>query len=237
MSDQNSTNNATEQEDFSIGAETSSSNIVNFPGGFNKAELVMVKAHEVGKGEQKYPVLDFKFVSLDRINSFIHREFIPKGKATAKENIDQNYITRKGWFNSRVKHIFEQYATFPTEGLGKGVKGWGELFSKIAEVFNTGNNGKEIYFRRDGETVTCIPVWIKNTYSSGGDIQFPLLPNFIEKITPETNASGKPKTLEHTKFDTFKMPEVNKEKPSNAMGSNGVVGGAPVAGNNSDMGF
>ncbi len=241
MSDQNSTNTNEPVEEFGIDSNTNSSNVVNFPGGFNKAELVSVKSHKVGKTEQKFPVLDFKFVSLDRINTFVHREFVPKGKATNKETTEQNYVTRKGWFNSRVKHIYEAYATFPKDTLGAGVKSWEGLFDAIATAFNTNNNGKEIYYKYDGEKAICIPVWIKNTFSTGGDIQFPLLPNFIERITPETNTSGKPKTLEATKYDQFVMP-AKKENNSNVMGANGVVGGNqmpnnPAPASSNDMGF
>lgn len=237
MSEQNQQNQPEEQ--FGIGADVNSSNLVNFPGGYNKGELVGVKAHEIGRGE-KFWVLDFTFKSLDRINTFVHREFIPKGKSTNKETTEENYKTRKGWFNSRVKHIWEAYYAFPsTTGLGQGAKTWTELFQKIANEFNTAKNGKEIYLDYNGESATYIPVWLKNTYSNDGDIQFPLLPNFIERITTETNVSGKPKTLETTKYDVFVMPPKVQKGASNTppvMG--GVVGGpTPTGGKKDDMGF
>ncbi len=226
------------QEEFGIGAETSSSNLVSFPAGFRRADLTMVKAHEIGKGEKKFFVLDFKFQSPDRINTLVHREFIPKGKATQKETEAENYNTRKGWFNSRVKHIFEAYSDFPKEGLGSGAKSWTELFQKIAQQFNTGKDGKEIYYNYNGETATCIPVWLKVTYSNDGDIQIPLLPNFIERMTAESHAANAPKTLEKTKYDSFEAPPKKGASASPAM-PGGVFGGpAPAAkAGGSDMGF
>jgi len=137
--------NSAPMEDFGIGSETVSKTRVNFTGGFTKSILVGVKAAEIGK-DAKYFVLDFNFKDIEGIKSFQHRVFIPKGQANSKENEADNYITRKNRFNACIKHIWEGFATFPTEGLGKGATSWNDLFTKIADAFNSGGaNGLPIY--------------------------------------------------------------------------------------------
>lgn len=231
-------NSGQPQEDFGIGADVTGKNAASFTAGFNRADLVGVVAREIGKGDSKYFVLDFKFVDPDRVKSFTHREFIPKGKSNTKQTEKENYDDRKMRFNTRIKHIWEEYAQFPSEPLGKGALSWNQLFTMVANSFNTSNNGGPIYMRKEGDKSFTIPVWLKNTYDNDNNIQLPMFPNFIERITPETNASNKPKVLQiNLKFDKMEQTKKldNTTSSGNLMG--GVVGGIGSTSSGTDMGF
>lgn len=201
-----------QQEEFGIGNETNSKSRVNFKGGFTKGGLRNVTAHEIGKGN-KFFVLDFEFVDHEGIRSLLHREFIPTGKASAKKTEKEDYDDKRSRFNSRIKHLYEAFATFPETGLGKGAKDWKDFFTKIAEGFNTGGaEGKPIY--------KGIMIWIKATYNNKNDLQLPLLPNFVERIS--TSNEHEPKTLEINKtYD--KTTQTDAPSP----GAPGTFGGTP----------
>lgn len=217
MEENQAQNNTPVTESFGITTETNSRNAVSMSGGINKAVLLSVKSEEIGKNE-KYRVLNFKFIDLDGIKSFTHTEFIPKGKATTKQTEAQNYETKKNGFNSRVKHIFEAYAPFPTNGLGQGATNWESFFDKIATEFNTLNNGKPVFQYTKEDKQLNIPVWIKNTYTTSGNLQFPMSPNFIERMSPEFTA---PRILViDKKYDITVQPDQNKGGTPNMMGGN-----------------
>lgn len=224
-----SENNKVNNEEFGISVETSSSNAVSMSGGINKAVLVSVKAEEIGK-TNKYKVLNFKFKDLEGIKSFSHTEFIPTGKATTKQTEAENYATKKGGFNSRIKHIFETYAKFPEQGLGFGATNWDDFFNKIAEAFNTGNAGKPVFQQIKEDKTFNIPVWIKNTYSSSNNLQFPMSPNFIERITPDSLDKAKTLVID-VRYD--KITQI-VQAPSNG---GGVMGGGMPDALDTGLGF
>lgn len=230
--------NTTNQEEFGIGSETTSQSLVNFIGGFTKSFLGEVKAHEIGK-DKKFFVLDFRFKDTENIKTFVHREFIPTGKANQKQTEKENYDTNRERFNSRVKHIWEQFMEFPKEGLGKGSKSWDEVFTKIALAFNTSNNGNAIYIDIEGDKKNYKQVWLKCTYSKDNQIQFPIIPNFIERVKKGINETiDKIKTLQIDK----KWDKVTQTDSSNSNNSpvdqSGVMGGpSTVNSTDTSMGF
>lgn len=218
-----------QQEEFGIDQNTTSKGFVGMSGGLNKAYLVSVSSDEIGKTD-KYSVLNFKFKDLENIKEFTHTEFIPKGQATTKLTELEDYNNKKINFNKRIKHIFETFAKFPEKGLGGG-KNWKENFDMIANQFNTLNEGKPVYqyVKEDGK-IHSIPVWLKNTYQTQGkgkgNLQFPKLPNFIEKITPDSLSN--PKTLViDKKYDVIIQPDKDATNSSP-----GVMGG-PISSNSS----
>lgn len=204
---------ANQPEEFGIDSSTSSKSRVNFRAGFTRSFLGAVKAHEIGKG-QKFFVLDFEFVDREGLRSFTHREFIPTGKANAKKTETEDYADKRQRFNTRIKHLWEAFKPYPVppaEPIGKGAKDWKDFLTKIAEAFNTHNEGQPIY--------KGIEVWLKVTFNDKDDLQLPLLPNFIEKVTAKTEKA--PDSLEiNNKYDKL---EQNK-KPS--AGSGNVIGGS-----------
>lgn len=213
------------QEEFGVTAETKSRNSVSLSGGFNKVVLTKVQVEEVGK-TNKFVVLSFNFIDLEGNKSYKHSEFIP-------DKSKDSYDKAKNGFNVRIKHIYETYAAFPQEGLGRAAKSWQELFNMIANAFNTNNGGAPVYQLKKEDKMVTIPVWIKNTYSTKGALQFPLSPNFIEKITGDSQAQ--PKTLSIDKrYDTITQPDVNNGS-NNSPIMGGVVGGAGTSA--SDFGF
>lgn len=200
---------------FGISTETKSKNATPFDGGFGKALLKDVKKEEIGK-DTKYTVLTFSFIDLEGIKSYKHSEFIP-------QQTDENYEKKFNGLNSRIKHLFEAYAPFPTTGIGMGAVSWDDFFDKVALAFNTGNNGQPIYKKVEGEKAALIAVWLKLIYQKSGNLSFPLSPNFIEKI--EASNQTTPKTLSIDKrYDNIVQPDVQKKSGDNG----GIMGGSAV---------
>lgn len=209
---------------FGVTTETKSSNITPFKGGLHKGLLKEVKVEEIGK-KDKYIVLSFLFTDFENIKTFKKSEFM------VDQNDDKFEVKLNG-FNSRIKHIWEAYAPFPTTGIGVGATDWKQYFEKIAESFNKGNNGQPIFKKVEGDKSSLIPVWLKLTYRpNDGKLDFPLSPNFIERLK-ETNISEPSTLIIDNNYDITVQPEGKKK--GNVMGGNRVVGGA---GNNSATDF
>ena len=124
--------------------------------------------------------------------------------------------------NNKFKNIQQQYGQNP----------WNEVFEKIAEGFNgVGENAIPIYQTMNGDKKMAIQVWTKCTYDNKNNIQFPMMPNFIERLTPANQ--DKPKSLQiDKKWD--KVSQIETAPANNAMGGsqNGIN-----TGNDSTMGF
>lgn len=189
---------------FGVSSETQSSNRVSYDvGGMKRATLTAVASEEVGK-DTKYKVLSFKFMDIEGIKTFTHSEFVI-------DSTDENYQKKMQGMNSRIKHIWEAFAKFPSTGVGMGATSFEDFFAKVAAAFNTGGeNGTPIFKEKDGKGKL---VWLKLAYyGAKGNIGFPLSPNFIEGIGQ--NNAAIPKTLTiNNKYDKVEQP-----KPGQAPG-------------------
>lgn len=196
---------------FGISTEQKSSNSVNFSKrGIYKVYLTDVKVEEVGK-DTKFTVLSFNFSDAEGIKSFKHSEFIV-------DSTDEKFEKKLNGFNSRVKHIFETYIPFPKSGIGFGATSFEDYFTKIAESFNTGNEGLPIFKTKEGASIL---VWIKLAfYNTKGNIGFPLSPNFIEKVKADNQTEAKTLNID---------PRYDKEQVVTTTPQKGIIGdgGAP----------
>jgi hypothetical protein len=203
-------------EEFGIGQETKGSNQTPFQAGIHKLYLSKVVSEEVGK-DKKYDVLSLYFSDIEGIRTFKKSEFAPSNPDADKQKKAVN------GFNVRVKHIFESYVPFPADGIGKGAKDWKDYFDKIALAFNTGRDGKPIYTKDSGEKQMPVVSWAKLVYNYKDDVDFPLSPNFIEKIT-EVNQQA-PKTIViDKKYDKMEQGGSKAKTSSNVMGAEGDGG-------------
>lgn len=198
---------------FGVTTETKSQNIVNFNGGFSKAFLVDVKKDVIGKGEEKYTVLNFKFIDAEGIRTFTHTEWV-------LDSSDAKFAQKMNGMNSRIKHLYETFNTFPTEGIGGGATSFEDFFDKVVASFD--NNGVKIYNNVKEGKITPKLVWLKITYKTVGkqmgQTQFPLSPNFIELIKEDNQTA--PKTLEiNNRFDVIVQPK-KAESTHTTMGNN-----------------
>lgn len=197
---------------FGIDQNTKSTNSVNYDKGGcdKKAALTGVKMEEVGK-DIKYTVLSFTFLDHEGIKTFKHSEFL-------LDSTDPDYNKKLMGMNSRIKHIYEAYKPL-TVGIGVGAASFKEYLEKIAEAFNTGNEGGLPIYKTDkGQSILT---WLKLAYySKKGNIGFPLSPNFIERIT-QANQAG-PKTLTINKqYDNVDQPE-KRQAAGNTYGGGGI---------------
>lgn len=198
---------------FGVTNETQGRNKTPFGSGFTKSILMDVVSEEIGKTE-KYTVLNFSFVDIEGIKTHKHTEF-------ALKETDPKYAQKMGWMNSRIKHLFETYAKFPDGGIGTAATNFKEYFDQIAVAFNTSREGKKIYTTGSGTIespeATNLVVWTKLTYDTKGQIGFPLMPNFIERISA-TN-QDKPKSLSiDLRYDNLEQKAKAVAQPDAAMG-------------------
>ena len=86
---------------------------------------------------------------------------------------------------ARIKHIYEAFTTFPEM---RNCDGWGDLFTEVASMFNTGNGGKPIFKDDNG---TPKPVWLHLIVNESNFVDTPDFPPFIEKAVKDrpTNLS------------------------------------------------
>lgn len=90
------------------------------------------------------------------------------------DETDLKFNNKLEAFQSRIKHIYDEFAPFPKDGIGKDALNLEEFYSAIEKAFNT--NGK------DGQPIfTNVPCYLKLVYYKG-NLKFPYAPNFIEKI-------------------------------------------------------
>lgn len=184
---------------FGISQETKSKNQVPFQPTeqhpITKGYLVDVypDTREMKKDKSTRQVLVFEFKDAEKIRTHYHTEW-------DLDPSDEDFQSRMDGLNSRIKHIYEEFAAFPVEGVGNKATNFEEFFAAVAEAFNkNGKDGTPIY--KD------VLIWIKVSYNvSGGakaQLGFPLFPNFIEKYR-----QGKDTTLWlNKKYETLKQPE------------------------------
>lgn len=203
---------------FGVTEDVKSSNNVNYEkGGFKKAFLTNIKFEEVGKDEKKYLTLAFYFVDIEGIKSFKHSEF-----AIAEDDTD--FQKKLNGMNSRIKHIWEQFATFTP--IGVGATSFQDFFEKVALAFSTnGANNTPIFKDEKGKSIL---VWIKlGYYGKKGDIRFPLSPNFIERVKENNQTEPKSLTIDN-RYDTIEQPQIKKE--GTVMGTSGINTGTANSG-------
>lgn len=170
---------------FGITQETKSSNNIpfdapykdketgkwKFPYGFLTA-VVAEAEKETKKG--KKTALTFTFKD-DKGHVFNHIEW-------GFEPTDEKAEKKIEAMNTRIKHIYTQFAEFPTAGIGAKAKSFHDFFKAVAEAFTgKGEDAKPIYKNADNKN---IPIWIKVIYGQGNNVQFPYAPNFLEKVIP-----------------------------------------------------
>jgi hypothetical protein len=206
---------------FGVSADLKSKNLTPFNPGINKAALIEVKREEVGKDAEKYLVLSFTFKDLEGNRTHKHSEF-------TVSNTDADRDKKINGMNVRLKHIYEAFAPFPQAGLGVGAKSWEDFFDKVATSFNTGANGKPIFYREVEDKKVPIHVFIKVSYQGKKEkLGFPLSPNFIERAV---EGQQSPKTIViDKKYDKL-------EQSSNASVNTPVMGGGAIPPQN-DFGF
>lgn len=205
---------------FNIGADTKSTNVVHFTPGIQKGFLKSVKVKTVGKEDKEQEALVFNFVSSLKGDVttliFDHTEY-------QLDETNEKFVKNFEAFKSRIKHIYEAFGIFPTEGIN--VEGENPTFldflKAIANTFNknvgTETEPKTIY---QGKRVN-----LKIILNSKDYIAFPYTPNFIEP------ADVKVSMLQITKYD--KLVATPKANPFAANG-----GGYPDMGNaNADLPF
>lgn len=208
---------------FGVTSETQSKNSTPFKAGFTKSVLVGVKKEEIGKTD-KYTVLTFTFKDMAGDKTYRHSEFMVKPDDTNREK-------KTNGLNVRIKHIFEAFAPFPTGGIGVGATSWEDFFDKVANAFNTGNNGKPVFNRIEADKEIPVIVWLKTIYDKKNNLGFPLSPNFIERV--KTESQVEPLTLVIDKrYD--KIEQTDAKATGDIMGVPGQQGA--IKGTN-DYGF
>lgn len=196
---------------FGITQETKSKNLVPFnppirnaedrTWKFPSAKLVQVLAKEQEKKDGSLTqVLQFIFVSADNVQTFIHTEW-------ELEEEDSKFDTKLAGMQSRIKHIYEAFATFPEKGIGTKAKNIKEFFATVAKEFNVENEGKKL--------IDNNPVWIKLTYYKNR-LQFPLSPNFIEAYVKDKKCKLTV-NLEYDSIEQIQAPSANTGISSNPM--------------------
>lgn len=184
---------------FGVSTETKSKNLTPFQPTeehpITLGTLVNVKTdvRKIKKTEEEVTVLVFEFKDVEKVRTHFHTEWrVDEG--------DKDEQVKMDGMNARIKHIYEEYQAFPTEGIGMNAESFDQFFEQVAEAFNTnGKDGTPIY--KD------IRVWIKVTYNlksaSKAQLGFPLSPNFIERY----KEGKKPTLYVNKKYETLKQPE------------------------------
>ncbi len=120
---------------------------------------------------------------------------------------DAKFGDKLSAFQSRMKHIYEEFAPFPKDGIGIKSANVEEFFKAVETAFNTnGMNGTPIY--------TDKLVYLKLVYYNG-NLKFPYAPNFIEKVKILDGNKRKETTLViNPKYDKVDNDATNKNTPS-----------------------
>lgn len=133
------------------------------------------------KGDVR-PALKFTFNEASTGRKFTHIEWGIGFGSKDEEN-------RQERLNSRVKHIYEAFATFPEAGIG--VFDFGAALEGKTEIESSEDQDKvySAFFQALAndfavESVAKVwknqDAWILLTYDTNDDVAFPMLPNFIE---------------------------------------------------------
>lgn len=172
------------------------------------------------------PVLIFKYID-NKKRAYQQIEFPIENDDEEKE---EKFI---GWFNSRVKHIFEE-----TIGADKFKeiegKDWADYFKNIADAFNNqvvvkgeGDNAKKVVLYKQQ------PVYLKLTYNKSY-LQLPTFPNFIQKATVGATQLACELRINPT-YDKVKPQESAKNNLPNLGGHNNEFGGSFAGGLDDDF--
>jgi hypothetical protein len=115
-----------------------------------------------------------------------HIERFTSFNPTKKDKKDITAFTR---FAVKIKHIYEQYMTFPKTGInttsdGRKVRTVDDMFDAVNFAFNTGREGQPIFLNEKKEFIEC---WLKLVYN-GNYLQLPYTitaqSGFIERVIP-----------------------------------------------------
>jgi hypothetical protein len=224
-----------EAGDFEIGEEVSGTRFGSFHPpikdtngqyDFPKAYLVdvSVKEVEIKKGDkigQKANILNFTFADAPTLEKakvrFVHSEW-------QIDNVkSEDGAKMFDGMKNRIKHLFETFLPNSQVVLGTGARSFVGWFNIIENQFKTSKaNNTPIY--------SNIPVYVFVTFQKkGGNVQFPLFPNFIElavagkkpitftvntkyhQITPKASAGAANMALDISPSD---FPEMGNEFPS-----------------------
>jgi len=149
-----------------------------FPSGwkFPVARLVNVVCNPefAKKDGSTTPILQFVFRDADQ-RQHTHIEWVV-------ESDDAKFEDKRGWMNSRIKHIYEAvFGSFPEKGVGTNATSFVEFFNAVAAAFNgvvttkkVGDEEKKVKY------YPTVNLYYKLTYYKG-NLKFSLAPNFLEK--------------------------------------------------------
>lgn len=175
---------------FGITEETKSKNLVPFK---------VTKSHPINAGvmtKVAFEDIEKKDTSITHALVFYFEDETKERSHREVEWIldedDAKFANKLEAFQSRIKHIYEEFAPFPKEGIGTDAENMVDFYKAIEKAFNTnGKEGQPIY--------KSVPIWIKLTWYKG-NLKFPYSPNFIEKmrfgadkVRKETNLVINPK--------------------------------------------
>lgn len=188
---------------FGITEETKSKNLVPFKvtkeHPLNVGFLTKVIVEEIEKKDQsKTNALVFYFT--DEKNERSHREV-----EWILDETDAKFTDKLNALQSRIKHIYEEFAPFPKGGIGTKAKDMLEFLKEIEIAFNINKDGKAIF--------TNIPIWIKLTYWKG-NLKFPYSPNFIEKVKVIGDKRKETLLTVNPKYDKVENDADSSNKPT-----------------------
>lgn len=170
---------------FGITEETKSKNLVPFnvtsKHPINVCTLTKVAYEEVKKKDESITyALMFYFEDLTKERNHKEVEWL-------LDETDAKFTGKLEAFQSRVKHIYEEFAPFPKDGIGKDAETLDVFYKAIEKAFNS--NGKE------GQPIfKDVQVYLKLTWYKG-NLKFPYSPNFIEKIRKNEKGEAKATNL------------------------------------------
>ncbi len=182
---------------YGVTSDTKTENVIPFrpteeqPITLGFLKSVSVEDREIQKGDDAgttKKVLVFRFESQDASRLFSHTEW-------DFTNRDEQH---HGWLadnlNSRIGHIYTQYAKLPETGIGANASSFEEFIEAVSTAFN---NLKDM---------AATPIWIKVAYSlkrPQDGLTFPQKPNFVEKAE-----KGKPtKLFINKQYETITQPQ------------------------------
>lgn len=190
---------------FGITEETKSKNLVPFnvttQHPINTGLLTKVVLEEVKKKDETTThALMFYFEDASKERNHRETEWL-------LDETDAKFNTKLEALQSRIKHIYEEFAPFPKDGIGTGSANIMDFYKAIETAFN--KNGKD-----GGAIFTGVPIYLKLTWYKG-NLKFPYSPNFIEKIRKDDKGNMKPTNLViNPKYDTMDNDAASSTTPA-----------------------
>ena len=217
-------NPVTKKGMFGVTVDTKSSNLIPFiPTEHDPIPMAFLRKVESTirdvQGDDKN-VLIFTFTDKDNKRTHQHTEWM-LDRWTDDDDRDKKINA----LNARIKHIYEAFAEFPSDGIGLEAESWKDFFDAVATAFNT--NGKE-----KTPIFSNVAVWLKIAVSKNAvkkGLQIPYAPNFIEKVITNNGNIVRTSLYINPKYETLKvkMDEVGTGSDNNALFGNTGGGGAP----------